>query len=40
MSCKELQYEKGTERLCSGDMRNQEASDEMGICRRQSRHIL
>ena len=35
MSMKELQRVKVIERLCAGDLSNQEAADELGICRRQ-----
>ena len=35
LSMKELQRVKVIERLCAGDLSNQEAVDELGICRRQ-----
>ena len=35
MSMKELQRVKVMERLCAGDLSNQEAAVELGICRRQ-----
>lgn len=35
LSWKELQRAKTMERLCTGDLSNQEAADELGICRRQ-----
>ena len=35
LTLKELQRVKVMERLCAGDLSNQEAADELGICRRQ-----
>lgn len=35
MNMNELQRVKVMERLCAGDLSNQEAADELGICRRQ-----